>query len=222
MQMGKREHELIECAYTLLRCLLPSKHGHLKLSVCTKCGPNHDQSTTILPADGLTRWGAQVTAAVLVAIGAVQVKLFLIRENDCVSIHSHHHVSLFSELTIFLVLQCAREGAVHCSVDRPVYIRKDTGDGARASIMLNLVEQLGGRVASRRCHSHEAPYVSACQNSFAFPPTLGLLDRQCFYHTRARALGPSRDVFQGVYGLTKSAHSSLLFVGKFSFPSIAC
>ena len=76
------------------------------------------------------RRGAQVTPVVLEAIGAVEVELFFIRENDCVSIHSRYQVALSPELPSFLVLQCEREGAVHFSIDKPIYIKKDAADGA--------------------------------------------------------------------------------------------
>ena len=74
--------------------------------------------------------GEQVTPVVLEAIGAAEVELFLIRENDCVPIHLRYLVALSPELPSFLVLQCEREGAVHFSIDKPVYIKTDATDGA--------------------------------------------------------------------------------------------
>nr|CCA19251.1 AlNc14C66G4698 [Albugo laibachii Nc14] len=110
------------------------------------------------------------------------------RENECVPIHSHHQVALSPELPGFLVLQCEREGAVHFSVDKLVNIIKETADGAREAIELKVVEQLGGRLIFRRCHSHETLYVSACQKRYLSPRNLGLLDLQCCSYTRARAM----------------------------------
>ena len=75
--------------------------------------------------------------------------------------------------------------------------KKDVANGARGAIDLKVVEQLGGREVSYCCRSHEAPLFLACQKSFASHPTLGFLELQCS-HTRARALGPSNDIFEGV------------------------
>ena len=84
-------------------------------------------------------------------------------------------MALSPEQSTLLVLQYDMEEAVFYCIKSSLH-QKGAVDGARGSIALKIAEKLDGRTDSRRCHSYESLYFSACQKGISSTTTLDLLD----------------------------------------------
>ena len=210
--MRNQKQNIRKCGYIVLRCLPPSKHGHLRLPLCAKRVSKHGRPTTFLLADDFTRRWAQITPIVLNTIGAVKIKLFSSENKYRLN---PSHVALSLNLPRVFVVLFKRKGALHFRVHKPFYTIYDAADGARRAPEHKLVERLDGREVS--CDAARTRCRTTRLVKYVFAAYYWL--RKAAVH---KILGLLRNVSDGVSGLTQSSNTSSLFVLRLLSSSRNC